>query len=331
MTKGFSLYPDVDWTAIIARLSQADAIHLITHRLPDSDGIGSQIALFHALQAMGKRVVMRNWDPIPRICHYLPSAECIGSSATMPYPHCDVMISLDAGSLTRLHISEQERDESYLINIDHHASNTLYGHLNVVDPRYCATGAMVVDLLTAMNVPLTPAIAQALYAAILTDTSSFCNSSVTADVHRMVARLIDAGADAVAAAEHAYASHKVERFALLKEALDTLTLHDAQASAWMHLTTQMFEQSGCTVEDSEGFIEYARSIAVVDITVLMCQLSADTWKVTFRGKKNTNVGELAIALGGGGHRYAAGCTLEGSESSVRAKLRLAVAQALQHS
>jgi len=188
---------------------------------------------------------------------------------------------------------------------------------------------MVFDLLAVMDVPLTPAIAQALYAAILTDTSSFQNSSVTADVHRMVACLMDAGADAVSAAEHAYASHKVERFTLLKEALNTLTLHDAQASAWMHLTMPMFEQSGCTVEDSEGFIEYARSIAVVNITVLMCQLSVNSWKVTFRGKNATNVGELAITLGGGGHRYAAGCTLEGSESSVRAQLRAAVAQALE--
>jgi phosphoesterase RecJ-like protein len=314
---------------IIERLLQANTIHLITHRLPDSDGIGSQLALFHALHTLGKRVVMHNWDPIPRICRYLPGAERITSSATAPpLPNCDLMLSLDAGSLARLHISADQRDATTLINMDHHASNTHYGHFNIVDARYCATGAMVFDLLAAMEIPLTPAMAQALYAAILTDTSSFQNSSVTADVHRLVACLIDAGADAALAAEYAYASHKVERFTLLKEALNTLTLHDAQASAWMHLTMPMFEQSGCTVEDSEGFIEYARSIAVVDITVLMCQLSVDSWKVTFRGKKSTNVGELAIALGGGGHRYAAGCTLEGTESAVRARLRAAVAQAL---
>ncbi|MDQ6978951.1 MAG: DHH family phosphoesterase [Mariprofundaceae bacterium] len=329
MTKGFCLYPDVDWMPIIERVLQAKSIHLITHRLPDSDGIGSQIALFHALQTLGKHVVMHNWDPIPRICRYLPRAELIGSSITAPTPSCDLMFSLDAGSLARLHISEAQRDATTLINIDHHVSNTHYGHLNIVDARYCATGAMVFDLLTAMEIPLTAAMAQALYAAILTDTSSFQSSSVTADVYRMAACLIDAGADAEVAAEHAYASHKVERFTLLKESLNTLTLHDAQASAWMHLTIPMFEQSSCTVEDSEGFIEYARSIAVVDITVLMCQLSIDSWKVTFRGKNSTNVGDLAIALGGGGHRYAAGCTLEGSESSIRAQLRAAVTQALE--
>lgn len=322
--------PAIDWEAINQILGDAQHIHLITHRLPDSDGIGSQIALYHALQQRGQSVIMHNYDPVPRICQYLVGAECITNGQDVPAGSAvDVVVSLDAGSFARLHMPDSLHQHATLINIDHHASNTRFGAINAIDQRYCATGAMIFDLLKVMNIPLSPAMAQAMYAAILTDTSAFRNSSVDANVHRMVATLIDAGADVALAAEHAYASHKIERFNLLKEALDTLTLSNKQRVAWMHLDDGMFTRAQCSVEDSEGFIDYARSIGVVDVTVLMCQLNKACWKVTFRGKRGINVGALATKLGGGGHRYAAGCTLEGSELDVRCRLQEAVNQTLQ--
>jgi len=319
----------IDWSAIATLLSNAQHIHLITHRLPDSDGIGSQIALYHALRERGQAVFMHNYDPAPRICRYLDGAEMISYGEKIAVTGADVIVSLDAGSFSRLKMPESLCASAMMINIDHHASNTHFGAVNVIDDRYCATGAMVFDLLKAMQVPLSAAMAQALYAAILTDTSSFCNNSVTADVHRLVATLIDAGADAALAAEHAYASHKVKRFSLLKEALDTLILSHHQRASWMCLETSMFARTGCAVEDSEGFIDYARSIGVVDLTVFICQLHDAVWKITFRGKHGINVGALATSLGGGGHRYAAGCTLEGSQADVRARLEAAVSQTLQ--
>ncbi len=319
----------IDWSAIAKLLNDAQHIHLITHRLPDSDGIGSQIALYHALRARGQAVFMHNCDPVPRICQYLDGAEAISYGENIPVSNADVIVSLDAGSFSRLKMPASLCESAKMINIDHHASNTHFGTVNAIDDRYCATGAMIVDLLTAMDVSLSASMAQALYAAILTDTSSFRNHSVTADVYRMVATLVDAGADAALAAEQAYASHKVERFSLLKEALDTLTLSHNQRAAWMCLDTTMFADADCVVEDSEGFIDYARSIGVVDLTVFMCQLQDQLWKITFRGKHGINVGALATTLGGGGHRYAAGCTLEGNKTEVRAHLEQAVSNTLQ--
>ncbi|MDQ6975796.1 MAG: bifunctional oligoribonuclease/PAP phosphatase NrnA [Mariprofundaceae bacterium] len=319
----------INWPSIDQALSQAKNIHLITHRLPDSDGIGSQIALYHGLRQRGQAVFMHNYDPVPRICRYLDGAELITHGKRDPAMHPDVVVSLDAGSFSRLHMPDSLRQSATLINIDHHASNTHFGAINAIDDRYCATGAMIFDLLAVMHTPLSPAIAQALYAAILTDTGSFRNNSVNADVYRMVATLMDAGADAALAAEHAYASHKFERFNLLKEALDTLCLSNNQRTAWMYLDASMFARTGCVVEDSEGFIDYARSIGIVDVTVMMCQLEQETWKITFRGKRGINVGALATTLGGGGHRYAAGCTLEGSNADVRARVQKAVTETLQ--
>ncbi len=311
------LLPDVDWTPLVQRLRAAGCVHLVTHRMPDSDGIGSQIALFHALGSMGLNVQMYNADPVPRICRYLDGAELIAHGDTPPV--ADVVIALDAGSAARLSFSFP--DDCCLVNIDHHASNNGYGHINMVDARYPATGAMVYDLLLALKTPWSPAIAQAIYAAILTDTNAFRSETVTADLHRLVAALIDAGAQPALAAQHAYASHRPTRFVLLREALDTLKLYDGGRSAWMYLTQSMLLQSHCRLEDSEGFIEYARSIDGVNVSVLLCQTGADEWKVTFRGRGACNVGDLASRLGGGGHRHAAGCTLYGSRGEVTQHLR----------
>lgn len=322
------LYPDSDWYEVIDAIQRAPRIHLITHRLPDSDGIGSQVALYFALLAQGKRVVMHNRDAVPRICRYLSGVEYISHGDNFPVAQSQLMISLDAGSLDRLQIPDGLRKKTTLMNIDHHVSNTNYGDYNFVDARYCATGAMIYDLLVQMKVDLTPAIAQGLYAAILTDTNAFRSTNVSSDLHRLIALLIDAGAKPALAAQEAYGNHKIERFSLLKFALDTLSFRDDQRSAWMCIDTEMFQKSSCAIEDSEGFIEYSRSIGVVDLTVLMCQLDDSVWKVTFRGKHPLNVGELATELGGGGHRYAAGCTLLGKRDDVRQQLQCAVSRTL---
>ncbi len=317
----------MNWGPLIERLQSVSSVHLLTHRMPDSDGVGSQLALYHALRPLGLRVHMYNFDPPPRICRYLDGADRIAHGDNPPA--CDLIIALDAGSAERLGMPQRVLRHPALINIDHHASNSGYGAMNFVDDRYCATGAMVYELLQDMRIPIGAPIAQALYASILTDTNAFRADGVNAEVHRMAAELIDAGADPALAARHAYANHTPERFSLLKDALDTLHLHDNKRSAWMHLTQDMFRRNHCRIEDSEGFIEYARSIGCVDITVLMCQVEEQCWKVTFRGKGACNVGRLAMRLGGGGHRHAAGCTMQGDETQVRQRLRALVRETLQ--
>jgi phosphoesterase RecJ-like protein len=323
-----TLYSDVDWQPVVDVLQQADCIHVVAHVNPDADTIGSQLALYHALKAMGKSVFMHNIDVTPRICRYLSGVEHItyGSSVTQA---ADVVVAVDAGSLARLGMDTSYYEGKTLLNIDHHASNRHYGDVNLVDARYCATGAMVYDLLPHLGVSLNDAIAAAIYAAVLTDTASFRLSSVTADVHRMVASLIDAGADVDIAAQAIYQSHKKERFDLLREALKNLKLCHQGKTAWMSIDGKTYQHYGMTAEDSEGFIDYVRSIEGVCIAVFIREESADEWKVSFRGKAPYHVGELASSLGGGGHQYAAGCTMHGSLSEVYEKLQQSVSDILE--
>lgn len=322
-------FADVDWQAAIAALKSARAVVLTTHRTPDADGIGSQIALYHVLKGMGKQVAMCNRDVVPRICRFLPGADAIrvGECAATP-EDADVIVSLDAGARSRLGMPDSFFAGCTLINIDHHISNSNYGDINMVDARYCATGAMIFDLIRALGVALPAESAQAMYAAVLTDTASFRLATVTPNVHRMVADLIDAGAQPAEVAAAVYGSHRACRFTLLRHALDTLAMHDDDRSAWLYVDDGMYRDSGGDAEDTEGFIDYARSIEGVLVAVFIRPETDGSWKVSFRGRQGADVGALAAQLGGGGHRYAAGCTMQGSLDAVRQQVRQAVSAML---
>jgi len=325
-----TLYADVPWQPVMDAVQQAKQIHIIAHVCPDADTIGSQLAIYHALKAMGKCVVMHNRDAAPYICRYLPAVdEITHGDVPSRIAASDVVIAVDAGSMGRLGMETSYFEGKILINIDHHASNTLYGSINLIDARYCATGAMIYDLLQHLNVALDMSSASAIYAAVLTDTASFRLTSVNADVHRMVADLIDAGADVGLAAQSIYQSHKPARFELLKHALESLEIcHDGR-TAWMSIARELYDITGLCGEDSEGFIDYARSIEGVDVAVFMREEKPGNWKVSFRGKAPCDVSIVAGKLGGGGHQYAAGCILFGTLDVVQAKIKHALLDILQ--
>ncbi len=323
------------WQADLARaaamLQAADDILLTTHRNPDGDGIGSQLALFDALRGMGKRVRMHNRDGVPRIYRFLEHAEEIGAGAWPdgePVP--GLIVSLDCGARERLGFDEAFFAGARLLNIDHHASNDRFGDCNLVDASFCATGAIVRELLRALDAPLTPASASALYAALLTDTASFRLDVADAAAHRLAAELIEAGASPGGIARAIYESRSMQSLKLLRMCLDTLRLRDGGLSAWMHVDAAMYEASGADIEDTEGLIDYARAIDGVEIAVFVRPegRQGGRWKASFRGKTCADVGALAESLGGGGHRHAAGCTLAGSLAEVQAQLEAAVSRAL---
>jgi phosphoesterase RecJ-like protein len=324
------LFPDVDWLPVIEAIEQAGSIVLITHCNPDGDGIGSQMALYEALISRGKQVSIRNRDGIPRIYGFLTHSEQVEK---FDWTSCedspDLIISLDCGSYKRLGMSQDIQKETTLINIDHHVSNAKFGDINIVDARYCATGAMVSDLLVSMQVKFSADIASAIYVAILTDTASFRHSNTSANVYRLAADLIDAGAQPWPISVAVYESRSLAGMKILMACLETLEIRDGGRSAWIYVNSEMYEETGANVEDTEGLIDYARSIGGVEVAVLIRHHEfEDRWKVNFRAKTTANVGALANSLGGGGHKHAAGCVIGGSFDEARAIIRQEVSQLL---
>ncbi|MDX8390108.1 MAG: bifunctional oligoribonuclease/PAP phosphatase NrnA [Mariprofundaceae bacterium] len=318
-----------DWQPAMAAIQRAKGIVLITHQNPDADGIGSQLALDYALQSLGKLVFMHNADPVPRGCHYLNGHTDIGSGDFLFGDQVDTVIALDCGSRARLAMPDAFFANKVIINIDHHESNQQFGDLNFIDANYCATGAMIYDLMTAMNVTQSKTSAEALYAALMTDTCSFQSLSMTPNVHRLVALLMEAGADHVAAARSLYGNNSLARVELMRLCLATLTLRDDGASAWLHITEKMLLAAGADLQDSEGLIDLARTIVDVKVAVFI-RPEHSGWKSCFRSHGEISVGALASSLGGGGHRHASGCMVRGSYEEVCSRLYGAVTHAIHN-
>ncbi len=318
-----------DQDRALRAIADARGIALITHCNPDGDGIGSQLALWHALTSAGRRAFMHNHDGVPRIYRFLPGADAIGAGASFDVSDVDLIISLDAGAKSRLGMPESFFEGRRLLVIDHHASNARFGDINLVDVSACSTGAMACSLIERMGLPLTPEIATCIYVTVLTDTGGFRNAATSAEALELAARLVRAGAEPWPVAREVYESRSESAFHLLRACLDTLERRDGGRSAWLYVDEDMYRATGGDEEDTEGFIEYARALEGVEVAVFIRPDSTHRgWKVTFRGKNGADVGALAVSLGGGGHRHAAGCTLGGDFETVRVRVRRAVSAML---
>jgi len=319
-----------DWQPVIDAIRSARQIVLTTHCTPDGDGIGSQLGLYHALRVLGKQVSMHNRDGVPRIYEFLDGAAEVGRgdyNAGGGRP--DLIISLDCGARSRLGMPDPFFESATLVNIDHHASNTRFGDINIIDDAYCATGAMVSDLLIALGIELNAAMARPIYTAILTDTASFRLNSATAEVYRLAADLVEAGAEPWPICMQVYENRSLAGLKLLSECLTTLTLRDNGRSAWVYVTHEMYEKTGADVEDTEGLIDYARAMQGIEVAVFIRNDDGgEQWKVSFRGKTYADVGSVAATLGGGGHRHASGCLMHGSLESIEARVQKAVSELL---
>jgi len=318
-----------DWDKTCEAIRAAHNIMLTTHCSPDGDGIGSQLALYHALKDTGKNIYMHNRDGVPHIYHFLPGSNAITEGENFTQKDIDLIISLDAGSISRLGFPDSFFKGRTLLNIDHHASNDRFGGINLLEIKACSTGAIIFELIERLGLELPAAAASAIYVTVLTDTSSFRNTATTAGAFDLAAKLIRAGAEPWPIAREVYESHSKEMIELLRTCLGTLELCDGRQSAWLHVNAAMYEHTGGDAQDTEGFIEYARSLQGIEIAVFIRPEIHTGWKVTFRGKYDADVGTLAVSLGGGGHHHAAGCTMHGTFEEVQGKVRHAVSELLK--
>ncbi len=303
---------------------------LCAHRHPDGDGIGSQMGLYHSLRKTGKHVYAHNRDGVPHMYRFMSGTDQITQGEQFPYVEdVDTVVCLDSGNIDRLGLPPSFFRGKTVLNIDHHSNNTGFGDVNLIVPEAAATGEIILELMKRLNLPLSADAATAIFTAILTDTCSFRLANATARIHRLAAELIEAGADPWHISRGVYESHSRTRLDLLGLCLKTLELRDEGRSSWLHVDQEMYEQTRATHEDTEGFIEYGRSLDGVEIAVFIRPEEDQEWKVSFRNKTTTDVSALASRLGGGGHPHAAGCILAGTFDEVRERVRDEVSKLLR--
>lgn len=287
---------------------------LITaHIRVDGDAIGSEVALYHALRQMGKSVTIANNSFIPRIFEFITHNANVFIYPETPKENPEVVFVLDCPTMERLGKTQKIiPDNAIIINIDHHISSEYFGNINWVASDVCATGEIILSLLRAMGLEITPDIATALYVAIVTDTGRFLHSNTTPEALRAAAFLIEQGAKHSEISKHIYNANSFCQIRLQSMALDTLKLHMKNQVATLWLTNKMLEKTNVNALDTHEFADIPVSIDKVSVGVLLREMAQrNRIKVSLRSRNGYDVNAVAKRFGGGGHKYAAGCEVNG--------------------
>jgi phosphoesterase RecJ-like protein len=292
---------------------------LLSHVRPDGDAIGSLLGLGCSLLAAGKSVRMFNEDGVPENLTFLAGAGRIEGPPDGAVD-AEVVIALDTATRPRLgerclaavsHIGRW-------LNIDHHISNTRYAELNFIDATSPATGEILYELITGLDLPLPPESRDALYVAVSTDTGSFQYPSTTAKTYDMAADLIRRGLDVGTINSLTYDNHPYRRLELLRALLNSLELaHGGMVAHWT-LDAATRAALELRAEDSEGLIDVIRAIRGVQVAAFFEETPDGQSRVSLRSKdKRLDVCKIAAAFGGGGHSLAAGIRMKNPIAETR--------------
>jgi len=292
--------------AVLHAIHNGERFLVSAHARPDGDAIGSILACGMILDQLGKQVDMVSFDRVPLIYQGLPCAHAIRQVSGVE-GHYDAVILLECDGLERSRLSGLE--ESFIINIDHHASGRAFGNVNWIDTEACAVAEMVYNLARLAAVTITPEMATCLYTAVLTDTGSFCYAGTDAHTFDLAGELVRQGADPTVIAQHTYFSNPTSKMHLLGAALSNLK-RDGRL-AWMWVTHDDMQRSSAAEEDCEGLVNYAIGIAGVEVAVFLRELPTRRVRLSLRSKGELNVARIAERFGGGGHPHASGCTIDG--------------------
>lgn len=284
------------------------------HESPDGDAIASTLALTIALREMGKEAAAYNADPVPQKLRFLPGADTLVNHVSDQTQY-DVGIILDAGELRRAKIDAVGMCK-VSINIDHHPYSEDFGDIYCVDTGASATAVLIYRILKHLKHPLSQAVAENIYTAILSDTGSFHYTSANPEAFFVAGEMVSCGVDPWKVAGGLYESQEAERLRLLAKSLATLKVSPCGRIAAIYVTAQMFEEVGAGPELSDSFVNYPRSIHGVEVAVFLRELSVDRYKLGMRSKGAVDVGTLAREFGGGGHHNAAGAEINGSVEQV---------------
>jgi bifunctional oligoribonuclease and PAP phosphatase NrnA len=302
-------------------INRANRIVILSHVRPDCDAIGSQLALLLSLQQLGKDVTAWNEDGLPESYRFLEKSSLVQQPPSEP-EEFDLAIALDTASQQRLGTTLQAiRGANQWINIDHHASNPGYGDLVYIDTVAPATGQIVYEFIRAEKLPFSRVAADALYAAISTDTGSFRYSNTTARTFEIAGELIKSGANAARIANKLYESYPKRRVQLLGQLLPQASFDSSDQVASMSLTNETKQRLQIQPDDIDGLIDYVRAVDTVVVAIFFEELADGKIRLSMRSKDDqVDVNKICGEFGGGGHPRAAGARIRGNMEEVRSKV-----------
>jgi len=295
--------------AISELILREDDFLVASHYNPDGDAIGSTCAVGHILAKLGKKFVLYNPSGVPN--RY--------SFANLPAPVLDTLpetmpkwtIILDCGAEDRIgEALYARRSETRIIDIDHHLGNGDYGEFNWVDVRQPAVGTMIAELAQALDVPLVDGLAECVYLAVATDTGFFTYGSTTPESLELAANMLRHGLDMALMNKRITKQWSEERMRLWTEVMSGVELYADKTIAVGAINQEMFDRTGTTSEDTENIINFIRRLKSVRVAAILREEGPNNYKFSLRSYGTDNVQAIAARFGGGGHKNAAGGSIE---------------------
>jgi phosphoesterase RecJ-like protein len=290
----------------LVALERSKAPLVLSHYNPDGDALGSSLALYLGLKSLGKAASIINESIIPDRYGFMPSvSEIRNSPVGMEY---DLVVACDCGDRKRLgdKLGPMLSPEIPLLNIDHHASNSLFGSLNWVEGEASSTSEMIYEVVSALKVNITQPIAQNLMTGLVTDTGSFRYSATKPRTLEIAARLVELGASPDLISKNVFESRKKSAVQLSATTVSQVEFLFEDKVSVLTVTQDMLKKFDATLDDTEGLVEEGRSIKGVVVSVLLKQ-DVDMWHISLRSSSSAvDVSKVAATFGGGGHKAAAG-------------------------
>lgn len=310
----------------VEALKNGKNIVVLTHVNMDGDALGSAMGMTIALKSMGKNTVFYTEDSVPHYLRYMPKLDWIQDNWMQVMTNLDTILICDCGDLYRVGpVEKRIIDHLNILNVDHHASNPLFGRVNLVDETASSTSEICYRVLTQMGYEFDEDVATCLYTGIYSDTSAFQNTNSTPESFQICGELVQAGANPAMIARYLYRQQSPGRARLFRLVVPTLEIEPNGRIAGMIVTTEMFRDASADSSSLEGFVEFPLSIEGVDASYVLRELPhangrPNRVKGSVRTTEAIDATEVCGHFGGGGHRRASGFTADGDIETIRKEL-----------
>lgn len=295
---------------ITDEIKKASKIAVSCHTFPDGDAMGSVAALILGLRKLGKDCyILSKDDKIMEQLEFLPMSEEFDRSDGFVKEGTDLVVVLDCGNFERVSIDQKTIGRIKLVNVDHHKTNDCYGDLNFVDFKASATGEIVYEMLNILGVEIDKETAVYLYTAISTDSGSFKYESTTRRTHEIAGKLLETGIDFQDISKQLFETKSIERIKILSKALSTMESHFNGKVNIMTLREKDFLDAGVKDRDTGDIINYGLSPREAEVSIVLKETD-DKIRGSVRTKNKVDAGLFAQNFNGGGHKRAAGLTLD---------------------
>lgn len=313
---------------IYQAIQAAEQILLVTHVGPDGDAVSSLTAVGQLLTAWGKHVTLLCDDTLPERFRYLALSNH-GRRSHAANATYDLMIAVDCGDEQRMGQAFVNLPQPHppIINIDHHATNTRFGQINLVVDTAVSTTEILYDLFSLWNVPITQELAMSLLTGLVTDTLCFRTVGTNAKTLKIASELMAAGADLALITTQGLSLKEYSTVKLWRYGLDNMALEDGLA--WTTISRDERKLAGHTGSSSNGLGNILADINEAAIGLVLMEVGDGQVRAGFRCRPPYNVAQIAQLFGGGGHPLAAGCTVRGSLEEVTAKVVAASKEAIR--